>query len=279
MNTTPFLRPLMMPLSVSLLATSLIMVACSSDPDPIPLQPQLPAIGGSVVKSIKHLGNMTSSYDWDFSYVSGRLVTASGTIRDASGDVDESYSYTSTIGYGPNYIAVSNSSGDATSVTLNTQGYIERMTVNRNIYNFTYTDGRLTAWDKTVFENSFGQAKQYRSSATIEYANGNLSRIVYYAPDNDPVTLTFTPSQLVNYNGLLPETVSEELGCLGFEHLYYAGFLGRPTINMVKSLTVTDSKGQTSYTTDFEYGTRGNDIVLCNYHTPQGGVASASYGY
>lgn len=259
---------------------ALTVSSCSGDDDPEPFKPQLPAAGGSSLCSITHLGSVMSCYDWTFTYSNERLVSASGTVRDPSSDIDGSFSYTSKLSYGTSSVGVENSSGEETSVTLNSQGYIERMTVNRNIYQFTYVDGRISGWNKTVFETSFGQAMQYRSSASIEYQNGNLSRIIYTETDNQPDTLTFTASSLVNYNGLLPETVSKELGCLSFEHLYYAGLLGRPTINLVKSLSyASGTSSSENYTIDFEYSTRDGNVVLCNYHTPDGAVASVSYGY
>ncbi len=259
-----------------LAGAALVLTSCSDD-DPEPFRPQLPAAGGKAVRSIQHLGSLMTSYDWTFAYSGDRLVSADGKVRDSDATIDGSFSYTSWISYGPASVSVSNSSGEKTTVRLNSMNYIDEMEVNRNRYKFYYTDGRLSGWQKTVFENSFGQAMQYRSSATIEYLNGNLSRIVYTETDNDPVTLTFTPSGYVNRNGLLPETVSKEMGCLSFEHLYYAGLLGRSTTHLVKSINVTSQTR--NYTTEFEYSQRGNDIVLCTYHTPQGGVSSVSYGY
>lgn len=255
---------------------------CSSDDAPMPaMRPQLPAEGGAPVKSIKHVGSVLASYDWDFSYSDNRLVSAAGVVRDPVADIDASFSYVSHINYGPSSVAVSNSNGTVTEVKLNSFGYVERMTVNGNIYEFRYIDGRLSGWNKTVFENSLGPAAQYRSSADIEYLNGNFSRIVYTEAGNAPVTLTFTPSVHVNRNGLLPETVSKELGILSFEHLYYAGLMGRPTPNLVSSISVDYPEGVSSqsYTISFEYNEQGGNTVLCSYHTPDGHLAAVNYGY
>lgn len=269
---------LRMVLGVSLLS----LAACSGDDAPVPaMRPQLPADGGAPVVSIKHVGSVLSSYDWDFVYSDKRLVAATGVVRDPSPDIDRSFTYTCQLGYGPASVSVGNSNGTVTDVRLNSAGYVERMTVNGNIYEFRYMDGRLVGWNKTVFENSLGPAAQYRSSADIEYLNGNLSRIVYTEAGNVPVTITFTPSDIVNRNGLLPETVSKELGCLSFEHLYYAGLLGRPTTNLVKTVSVDypeTAPGQ-DYTIEFEYNVQGGNTVLCNYHTPDGNPASVNYGY
>lgn len=259
----------------------LLPAACSGDDHPVPaMRPQLPADGGAPVVSIKHLGSVLSAYDWDFSYADNRLVSAAGTVRDPLPDIDRSFSYTSSLVYGPASVAVKNSNGTVTDIKLNSSGYVERMMVNGNIYEFRYMDGRLIGWNKTVFENSLGPAAQYRSSANIEYVNGNLSRIVYTETGNEPVVLTFTPSGIVNTNGLLPETVSKEMGCLSFEHLYYAGLLGRPTSNLVQEISVDYPEGTAQdYTIEFEYNVQGGNTVLCNYHTPDGKPAAVNYGY
>lgn len=264
-------------------ATLLSVVAgCSNDDAPAPvMRPQLPAEGGAPVKSISHMGSVLSSYDWDFSYSDGRLVSAAGVMRDPAADLDKTFSYVSKIAYGSSNVAVSNSNGAVTDVKLNSSGYIERMTVNGNIYEFRYIDGRLAGWNKTVFENSLGPAAQYYSSAQIEYLNGNFSRIVYTETGNAPVVLTFTPSAHINRNGLLPETVSKELGVLSFEHLYYAGLMGRTTANLVSRISVSypDEASSRNYTIDFEYNEQKGNTVLCSYHTPDGNLASVNYGY
>lgn len=256
-----------------------LMTACSGDDAPA-LKPILPAWDGDPVKSIQNLGTVESSYDWTFAYNGGRLVQAVGVVRDDDEQIDGSYSYTSRLSYAPNRVTINNSSGEQTRVTLNSQGLIERMTVNRNIYEFQYSDGRLSGWNKTVFENSFGQVIQYRSSATITYSGGDLASIAYMETGGDPVILTFTPSNELNRNGLLPCSVSKEMGCLGFEHLYYAGLLGQSTIHLVRSIDVkyTDGSKQ-DYTQTFEYGRRGNNVVLCTYHTPADEPVSVSYAY
>lgn len=154
------------------------------------------------------------------------------------------------------------------------------MTVNRNIYKFYYREGHLAEWEKTVFENSFGQAHQYNSSARFTYNGGNITGIEYKENSGEPVSITIVPSDIPNRNGLLPETISKELGCLGFEHLYYAGLMGLPTTNLVKSISVSyPSQPDKNYTINFEYSIRNGNTILCNYHTPQGSVASASYEY
>ena len=154
------------------------------------------------------------------------------------------------------------------------------MSVNKNQYDFEYIDGRLVKWEKTAVESSMGQILSYKSSATIEYMNGNFSKITYMGPDGAKITISFTASDLQNRNGVLPELVGKELGCLGFEHLYYAGLLGRSSSNLVKNISYTNDKDASqNFDTSFEYSIKNGNVVLCNYHTPTGGVASVSYEY
>lgn len=258
---------------------SLSLASCSDD-NSISFIPNLPANGGDNVKAISHSGKMMPTYDWVFTYNGPRITSATGVIRDPQSDVDKSYKYTSNLKYGNNNVSIRNSNNEQISVSLNSEGYIGNMKVGRNTYNFIYDDNRLVAWFKTIFEDSFGQATQYKTSGTIKYNNGNLESVTMIGPDNVPVTTTFVSHTLENKNGLLPETASEQMGCLGFEHLYYAGLLGASTKNLVKSLTVSyadDSKK--GYTIDFEYGTEGNNVTLCNYHTNTDEIASVRYDY
>lgn len=260
-------------------AATLALSACSDD-EPAGLQPQLPATGGSNVLTISHLGGVESTYDWKFSYSDKRLTEAQGTVRDASDQIDQSFQYSSRLSYGPNSVSLSVSSGEKIEIALNGQGFIGQMTVDRNIYHFTYgLDGRLTAWDKTVFEESLGQVQQYHSSATISYVNGAYDRVVYTGTDGRTTTLTFSSSQIVNLNGLLPVGASKELGCIGFEQLYYAGLLGRPSTYLVSAISYDFENDAQNYTTSFSYNNKGGNTVLCNYQTPDGSVASVSYTY
>ena len=259
---------------------SLSLTSCSDDDGPTFL-PNLPANGGDNVRMITHSGRVMTCYDWKFIYGGKRLLNAVGQIRDPQSDVDKSYSYSSNLKYGFNSVRIENSNREPVSVSLNSEGYIGNMKVGRNTYNFIYDNNRLVAWFKTIFEDSFGQATQYKTSASIKYTNnGDLEKIIVIGPDNQPVTTTFVPTNIENKNGLLPETVSDELGCLGFEHLYYAGLLGLPTKNLVKSITVSYAdEAKKGYTIDFEYGTEGNNITLCNYHTDTNEIASVRYDY
>lgn len=175
---------------------------------------------------------------------------------------------------------MTNSSGEKVTIQLNAMKYISTMQVNRNTYRFYYNaDGRMSGWEQIIIQESLGQAQTYKSHADLIYRNSTLQKIEYHGSDNRLVTLLFTPSLMPNVNGLLPPTVEREMGCLGFEHLYYAGLLGRPSAYLIKSVEYQFEDESKNYTTDFEYGTHGINTVLCNYHTPDGLVSSISYGY
>lgn len=265
---------------VSVLLLTACLASCGDDEDKT-LRPDLPSNGAQPLKSVKHLGGVTSCYDWTFTYRDGRLSQAYGVMRNANAEVDQTYSYTSKLNYGVAKVSIHNTTADKTTVTqLNGAGCIEKMTVNRDTYEFYYFDGRMVGWKKTLYEASLGQSNQYSSSAVISYTNGDITSITYTDTGKAPVVLTFTPSELMNKNGLLPETVSKEMGVLGIEHLYYAGLLGRPTSHLVKSIAF-DFKDQpeSNYTTTFSYSQKDNNTVLCNYTTPIGEVASVSYSY
>jgi hypothetical protein len=57
--------------------------------------------------------------------------------------------------------------------------------------------------------------------------------------------------------------MSKQLGCLGFEHLYYAGLLGRPTTHLVKSISVSFPDGsQNNYKTEFSYNIKNSKTTF-----------------
>lgn len=261
-------------------ALSLLLLSSCSDDEGSGWKPTLPATTGSNVVTIEHLGSVSSSYDWQLTYQNGRLTKAYGVLRDEDSSLDKSFYYTSKLSYSSRAVSVTNTSDERVSLSLNSAGYIEEMTVDRNIYEFSYTNGRLTGWEKTVFESSFGQVAQYTSSATLTYSDGNLKTIAYSGADGQEALLSFTATQIQNTNGLLPVAVEQELGCLGFEHLYYAGLLGKATTNLVASVAYTFENDSTqNYTMDFEYSTRSGNVVLCSYHNREGLVSSVSYTY
>ena len=256
------------------------LVSCSDDDGPV-LLPNLPATGGKNVRSIQHLGDFTTSYDWNLEYSGKRLTYATGTLRDKGFNEHNSKSYSSKIKYGNHYVGVSNSDKQPVQITLNSSGLIEHMTIGEDSYNFSYTDERLTAWHKTLYSQSMGQLEKFEYYARIKYDEGNLKSIVVTGPNEVPVTTTFVSSDKENKNGLLPEAVGNAMGCFGFEHLYYAGLLGRPTRNLVKKITVDNPKDSSQcYTIEYNYSTSGNNTTLCNYNNlTTGKTASVNYTY
>jgi len=256
-----------------------VFVGCSGDDAPAPFQPSLPAQGGSNVTAITYQGNASDCYNWAFTYTGLRLTKATATLVPASGA--EGYSYTSTLTYAYNSLGIQNTSETVSDIQLNTKNCIEKMKVNLNTYTFSYdSDGRLIAWRKQIVENSFGQNAEYTVSASLTYNTaGDLIRIIYTGADDKPITLTLTPTTNDNRNGLLPATISKEMGCLGFEHLYYAGLLGKASTHLTQSISYSYDDETKNYSTSFEYATQGGNATLCNYHTPNGGVASVNYAY
>ncbi len=257
-----------------LLCSAVALTSCSDDDNP-PIQPKLPAAEGASVTRITHSGNVPQSYDWSFVYANGRLTQGTGQLFD----VNQSNKYTSYLTYNSDNVYVTNSNGLQFKLELNGDNYLTRLTVDGNVYEFSYSDGRLTRWEKTVYDTSFGQTA-YRSGATISYKNGNYERIEYKENNDAPVSYSFTSSDLPNRNGLLPETVHAALGMLGFEHLYYAGMLGKASLNLVQSITTDRTAlGGEQETVSFDYHvTRDGDVDLCNY-TYQGAPASVRFDY
>ena len=74
-----------------------LCTACSDDDGPT-LRPTLPGNEGGILKKVEHLGGVTSTYDWEFTYDDGRLTKAVGQLRDPYADIDMSYSYTCRLG-------------------------------------------------------------------------------------------------------------------------------------------------------------------------------------
>ena len=265
------------------LFSGLALVSCGDD-DPVTMRPVPPSNGGASVRSITRLGSVESGYDWQFSYSDGRLVQANGLLRDPSPTIDQGFRYTSSISYKGSAVSMSSTNGEKIGLTLNSSGCVSQMTVNRNVYNFHYNDnGQLTQWSKLAFEETLGQVQQYTSSGTISYNDaGALQRIVYTGTDNRRTVLTFDNASQANVNGILPPTISREMGCLGFEQLYYAGLLGRSPKLLVQRIAYEYPDAQPavpSTSTSFEYGYHNGNVTLCNYHTASGSVASVSYGY
>ena len=259
-----------------LAALAMALYSCSSSDDYVPLvQPELPAEGNNRVRSITHEGNVPNVYDWKFTYDTNYLVSAEGTLV---GDTENFYR--SALYYSPEGVTIANYNGPQMSAIMNEDGNIVQLTANKDVYHFTYTNGYLTAWDKTVRDANFG-GNASSASATLSYSGGNLVRISYVENDGQPTVVTLTPSTYLNENGLLPATLSPQLGCFGFEHLYYGGMLGKASKNLVKKVKVDSSRGasydyEIDYTYSFSKTTGATELCIFTY---QGKAATAIYKY
>ena len=64
------------------------------------------------------------------------------------------------------------------------------------------------------------------------------------------------------------QPLSKQMGCFGFEHLYYAGLLGKATKHLVKAIQIDypDEAKKDDYSVEFKYSTNKSDqIELCTF--------------
>lgn len=264
--------------TLCLIAAAVIASCSSEEPAPLPnIKPTLPGNGSEPVKSVVHSGKITGCYDWKFEYSDFRLVMAKGELYNTP-NVDVKYQ--SELVYSHDTIGIRNSGDMAMRVVLNSDKLIERLMVNKDEYRFVYSEGRLVSWEKTIKDLNFG-ADALHARAMIEYKDGDISKITYSENNDDPTYYTCTPSTYYNANGLLPETLSKQFGCYGFEHLYYAGLLGKPTKHLVQTIQVDypDEAKMEDYEVSFNYSTNKNGhIELCTFLI-NGEAASVNYTY
>lgn len=259
-----------------------LLHSCGDDDAHEKFTPVLPVDGGNVVRSISHQGGAILAYDWNLVYADNRLVSARGTVRNGADALDKNYVYDSRLYYGSDAVEIENSGNEQVTTELNSAGHIERMVINqRDTYEFYYRNGRISEWIRTEYSDHFGYANQYVTRAIVEYDDDDLLMITMVGPDKVPVVCRFVPSALRNLNGLLPVGASQYLGCLGMEHLFYAGLLGKPTSHLVASISVTypQEYQDQNYQMAFDYHVESNNTVLCTYKTPQGETAAVNYGY
>lgn len=265
-------------ISILFIGIATLMASCSSDePTPALVQPTLPGSSDVRVKSITHRGNMNGCYDWQFAYTGTRLTSASATLYNPT---SVNIQYGSQLIYGENSVSIVNTGNLAMGLTLDENHNITYLTANKDEYRFVYNEGRLTAWDKIVKDVNFG-ADVSRARADIEYVNGDLKTIAYYENNDAPTYYRFTPSDIPNTNGLLPELMSKPFGCFGFEHLYYAGLMGNATKRLVKSIEIDypEASGHQDYELHFNYSVNKDGMVeLCTF-TYNGEAARADYTY
>lgn len=262
-----------------LVALALALNSCSSSDDYVPLiQPELPAEGSSRVRSITHEGSMPQTYDWTFNYDANYLVSAEGKLL---GDTDGTYKYRSQLYYSPNGVTIVNSNGKNMAAVMDAKGNIVELAVNNNEYYFEYTAGRLTSWKKVLNDENFGHEESATTGKLTYNAAGNLVRIDHVGHDGVTTVVTLTPSTTLNKNGILPPTLSSQMGCFGFEHLYYGGMLGKPSTHLVKTIKVDNAKGTANdYQIDCTYSffPETGDTKLCNF-TYKGEATSVIYKY
>lgn len=265
------------------MALAALMFSCSGEePTRIPdIQPTLPGNGSACyISKIKNSGSISGCYDWEFVYKDARMVSATGALYNPlSVDVQ----YTSQLKYSRDTIGIKNTpkAGElAMRVVLNSDHYIEYLLVNKDEYRFEYNDGRLVRWNKTIKDVNFG-AEALHARGEIEYVDGDIACITYAENNDNPTFYRCVKSSAYNINGLLPATLSKQLGCFGFEHLYYAGLLGKATRHLIQTLEVDypEEAKYGDYRVDFNYSTnKEGQIDLCNF-TLNGAAASVNYYY
>lgn len=263
-----------LPLFAALVAT---LSACNSSDDHAPLlQPDLPAVGKSRVCSITHEGSLPGVYNWTLAYDATRLIAASGTLI---GDMQNGYR--SALYYTSSGVTIVNADGPKMEALFDIDGNIVQLMVNKDIYHFSYTDGRLIAWDKTVRDMNFG-GNVSNASGKLTYQGDNLTRIEYVENGGNPTVYSLTPSAVPNHNGLLPALLSGQMGCFGFEYLYYGGMLGKPSSHLVANIKVDSSRGEEfDYEIAYSYSSAPTtgDITLCNISYADNQTAAVIYKY
>lgn len=261
------------------LVMAMFYASCSSEePAPAPnLQPNLPGNSTNPVKTILHSGSIQGCYDWNFVYNDDRMTSATGVLYNPANVAVE---YTSRLTYSPDTVGITNTGDLSMKITLNSDNLIETLLVNKDEYHFVYSEGRLVAWDKTIKDLNFG-VEALHARAYIEYKDGDVATITYSENNDDPSYYRCTPSAFYNTNGLLPETLSKQMGCFGFEHLYYAGLLGRATKHLVQTIHVDypEEAKKDDFKVDFNYSSNKEDnIQLCTYIL-NGEAVSVNYTY
>ena len=224
-----------------------------------PVQPERPATGAARVQRISHLGTTPNAYDWTLNYSATHLTSAECKLVG-----NASNSYKSSLTYGASSVTIANTAGLNMTAALNGDGCIEQLMVNKDEYYFTYENGRLVGWHKVMRDANFAD-KAASASAELVYQDGDLVSIVYAENNDAPTVVTLTPSTHPNTNGLLPAVLSRYMGCFGFEHLYYAGMLGKPTSHLVQG-AIIDGLGDDDYEIAYTYSIADSgNTELCTF--------------
>jgi len=230
---------------------------------------------GAPVVSIVRTGNVPEEMDWHFIYSDGKLTSAQGQlIYFGQSDDKENYgiSYQGGIQFTGDY------ADEISKIETDKNGYITFIkTTDDTEINYEYTaDGYL----KSVTERGTDKGRDYVNTAIITYSNGCYDKIVE-TNGNEQIIYTFTASTDENKNGVLPELISESLGCFGHEFIYYAGLLGKPAQKLVKSMSESyrydNVYNNESYNFSYSFDELGN-VVLCQYLYDNKNVI-VKYGY
>ena len=235
--------------------------------------------------SVSRSGYFENAYSWNFVYDRKNLKSATSVLENGiSGEESPMLKY--SLSYGSREVKVS-TSGEPVVLRVGGDGLLVSATSGNTTFNYSFSDGRLIAWNSLYQIHGFNGQVTKGEDAVFTWHDGNLTKIIY-TPSTDAGNKYFIfeigyYDNELNSNGLLPELVSEAMGCKGAEYLYYAGMLGKPTTNLVKSIKIshsTDESENASYT--FHYETNMNDVTLCNYqkdNEPGGRPVIVTYGY
>ncbi|MBQ8736414.1 MAG: DUF4595 domain-containing protein [Bacteroidaceae bacterium] len=260
--------------SKSLVILAVLGFASCSDDDSSPTVAPLintPNVTGySKLTSVERSGVFVNKCAWNFVYKGENLSSAVSTLQHSSNLETEGKKTNFSLTYGENYVGVK-TDGSQISLTLNEDVLVDKAMSGNTTYNYSYTGGYLTSWNVVYKNDGFAGSSTKGAMAEIGRSlTGNITSIKY-TPSADAAEdyylYSFEYDDQLNYNGLLPECLSTELGCDGFECLYYAGLFGNGTRNVMKSMEVTHSKREDYHVKyDFNYNTDGyGNIVLCSY--------------
>lgn len=235
--------------------------------------------------SVTRSGYFESAYSWNFVYNRKNLKSATSVLQYGNtGEETEPLKY--SLSYGSREVKVS-TSGEPVALRVGSDGLLSSASSGNTTFNYSYSDGKLIAWNSLYQIHGFNGVVTKGADAVLTWRDGNLQKIVF-TPVTDAAnkfyTFEFTYyGDKLNNNGLLPELISEAMGCKGAEYLYYAGMLGKSTTNLVKTMAVThstDVEKNASYS--FYYEQNMYDVTLCSYQ--KDGVAGGrpvivTYGY
>lgn len=260
----------------SLLIISVLGITSCSDDDSSPTVAHLiktPNVSGySKLTGVTRAGVFENKCAWDFNYKEENLSSAVSTLQHSSNIETEGKKTNYSFSYGEDYVGIK-TDGSQISLILNESALAYKAMSGNTTYNYSYTGGYLTSWNVIYKNDGFAGSSTKGAMAEIERSvTGNITSVKYTPSadaSDDYYTYAFEYEETENNNGLLPECLSKELGCDGFECLYYAGLFGNGTKNLVKSIVVTHSKNldyNVVYNFNYVIDAYGN-IINCSYGT------------